>query len=144
MAKKKRRDKPPPKALKELWDRVPEVHCKGLCQNYCGPIPCSKIEGELIEARSGRLALKRGTLQCSKLDHNGRCSVYSIRPLICRIWAADPKEACPHGCVPDRWLEPGEAAQLLAAAEELSGDTPEQGAARAGRAIEKMMRDADR
>lgn len=143
-SKKKARTKPPPKDLQELWDRVPKMNCKGKCQDFCGVIPCSKIEADIIEARSGPLALKPGTLQCSKLDHNGRCGVYPVRPLICRMWGADQRERCPHGCEPERWLEPGEGAELLAAAEALSGDTPQEGADRAAKMIAKMIRAAQR
>lgn len=145
MSKKRSKSKPPPKELRELWDRVPKMNCKGLCGSYCGVIPASRVEEKVIEERDGEpLALHPGTMTCSKLDRNGRCSVYSVRPLICRLWGADRRETCPHGCEPERWLEPGEAGELLELAERMSGDTPQEGADRAMRRLQEMIEAAQR
>src|SRR2546429_6087610 len=32
---------------------------------------------------------------------NGRCTVYEVRPMICRLWGMVEGMQCPHGCVPE-------------------------------------------
>jgi Fe-S-cluster containining protein len=109
-----KRPKPPPKALRDLWDQVPKmVDCKGLCHSSCGPVPASPLERKLIEERAGKRLGSRGNLTCSMLTPEGRCSVYSIRPLICRIWGAARGVPCVHGCKPERLLTLDEANKLM-------------------------------
>lgn len=118
------RTKPPPKELREIWDRVPKIECKGLCSDSCGPIGCSSLERKLVEDRSGRkLEAKGRRMDCAMLTANGRCSVYSIRPLICRIWGVVRAMRCPHGCLPERWMSDRESILLLADAARLAGDS---------------------
>ena len=57
-------------------------------------------------------------LTCSKLQA-GRCAIYSIRPLICRLWGATKRLPCPWGCKPGRYLTEKESRALLARAERL-------------------------
>lgn len=51
-------------------------------------------------------------LTCPMLK-NKQCSVYPVRPMICRIWGLVRKLRCPHGCEPDRWLTDEEARQFI-------------------------------
>lgn len=51
---------------------------------------------------------------CPSLTASGRCAVYSVRPMICRVWGLVREMACPWGCVPDRWLSGREVQRLLA------------------------------
>ena len=129
MSKKARkaRQAKPSKELQAIWDKVPEMEdCKGMCQSSCGPIPVYTPERKLIEGRTGKplTTVKNGTT-CSMLTAAGVCSVYGIRPLICRIWGAvkDNENArCPYGCKPKRWLTNEEAMALFAELEALTGD----------------------
>lgn len=130
--KRKSRPKIPPKALRDLWDQIPSVECKGLCAESCGPIPCSSLERRLIEERAGKSLQADGKLRCTMLK-DGHCSVYSIRPMICRIWGAVEKLKCPHGCRPERFLSDREAHRLTQAVEELAGDDHD-------RAVRDMLR----
>lgn len=43
------------------------------------------------------------------------CRIYSIRPMICRLWGCvdHPYLRCPHGCAPDRWLSVEEARKIF-------------------------------
>lgn len=119
--------KPPPKALRDIWAQVPEVDCKGHCSEACsGVIPATKQEREQI----GRPLKSRGNFTCSLL-RNGRCTAYSIRPVICRIWGTTEKTRCPHGCEPERWLSDEEFKSLMEQALALSGETVEQAMERA-------------
>lgn len=44
--------------------------------------------------------------------NDGLCSIYSVRPYICRIWGVVKALQCPHGCIPERWLMPHEEQRL--------------------------------
>lgn len=114
----------PSPELKAIWDKVPAMKdCQGKCQASCGPIPVSGEERTLVERRSGKeLDWNRDTWRCNMLSKTGYCTVYSVRPLICRIWGATEKLPCPYGCEPERLLTQEETLELFADLEELTGD----------------------
>jgi Fe-S-cluster containining protein len=108
--------------LHELYDRVPLVKCRGLCQEACGPIPATDGEIRIMERVSGKPhALDCDTFRCAYLQE-GRCSIYKNRPLVCRIWGAAENLICPFGCKPDRYLTKFEALDLMSQAIELAGE----------------------
>jgi uncharacterized protein len=92
------------RALESIYDSLPTVECKGLCDSFCGPILLSHAEDERIRLRTGKpVGISRDN-KCDKLK-DGQCTVYDLRPLVCRIWGSNPigTEAtamlhCPHGC----------------------------------------------
>jgi Fe-S-cluster containining protein len=95
--------------LEELYARLPTIECQGHCWNSCGPISMSAVERRRIRAagveiqeftpeRSQRWANDE-PLHCSALDQFHRCTVYEVRPLICRAWGVGRGQlACPWGC----------------------------------------------
>lgn len=116
----------PPKFLRELWAEIPSIDCQGKCANSCGPIDMSKLERELIEDRTGRtVEALPPSLTCSMLK-NGRCTVYSARPVICRLWGVVESMRCPHGCKPERVLSDQEGFTIMGRAMQLGG-SPKQG-----------------
>lgn len=53
---------------------------------------------------------------CELLDPDTHlCSIYNIRPAICRLWGAvdSPLMRCPLGCKPSRWLSNKESDEIL-------------------------------
>ena len=88
--------------MEELWDRIPRVRCKGLCQDSCGPIAMSMAEQERIRARGYDIppmadalaALARGEDYYCPALVQGRCAVYEDRPTICRLWGATTSMPC--------------------------------------------------
>lgn len=113
----------PSEHLKAIWDRIPDTHCKGLCSSSCGPIDASREERRLVRDRgfplpshiSARLDMAAGkeVEMCPALV-DGRCSVYEVRPTICRLWGAGPAMECPWGCSPDEPVSIDESMQILA------------------------------
>ena len=107
------------KTLPEIYALIPDVECKGLCQEACGPISMTEIEAQAIRDRVGASARIVGgllvgkSLTCPLLNPDGRCAVYEQRPAICRIWGAVKEMACPHGCKPKRWMTKAESYQVL-------------------------------
>lgn len=117
------------RVLRDLYARVPEVHCKGLCVDACGIIPMAALEKEQIEAAIGRALdtslLEDGTVvlgepgSTCELLVMGRCTAYDQRPSICRVYGAAAGLPCGHGCVPDRPMTDHEARQLVQAVAKL-------------------------
>lgn len=106
-------------SLENIYAAVPSIVCKGLCQESCGPIFQSTAETKVMEqANGGKIPPIRNNLTCGLLK-GGRCSIYSNRPLICRLWGVAREMPCPFGCVPERYLDKPEAHMLLQRAEQL-------------------------
>jgi Fe-S-cluster containining protein len=110
------------RAIDALYDSLPKLVCKRLCQGCCGPIEMAKMEYQRIANRLGRIppGVDHKTLTCPMLK-NGGCKVYDIRPMLCRLWGLidDPLMRCGFGCVPERWLTREESFELLAKVHEL-------------------------
>jgi Fe-S-cluster containining protein len=118
-------------ALEELYAELPTIECQGLCWNSCGPIDMSDVERRRISERGVDIgprddfrtmlwvnnvrAVNGESLLCPALDQFHRCTVYEVRPLICRAWGVGRGEmACPYGCaVSDRRLKQTEITKLL-------------------------------
>lgn len=105
-------------SLAKIYAAVPEVHCKGLCQQCCGPVFMSATEERLIAAKHGSIPSYLPNLRCDKLK-DGKCSIYQDRPLICRLWGAVRRMQCPHGCRPKHFLPDHDARALLDRADAL-------------------------
>lgn len=117
----------PSPVLRAVWDAIPSTGCKGFCSESCGPIGCGPEETRLLAERGIELPDVLDTLRsiiddgadvptCPALV-NGRCSVYEVRPTICRLWGSVERMRCPWGCVPaDGYLPDEKAADLLALA----------------------------
>jgi len=121
--------------LEKLYATLPTIECKGECHSACGPIGMTDVEWRRIFKRTGREPTtlveehdgKITDLRCSLLTENLKCSIYSIRPMVCRLWGLVDALKCPWGCVPDPgWLDYREGQLLLLAAEEISTDDPEE------------------
>lgn len=128
--------KPSPE-LQAIWNRVPEMKdCQGRCHTSCGPVPVSGAERKVIEDQGKDIGIKDGMLgpmTCSLLSPDGSCSIYSVRPLMCRIWGASKFLPCPYGCVPERYITEVEAWEMLNEIAALTGEDP-------GEALAEMLR----
>lgn len=107
-------------SLQQIYAVIPELQCQGKCQESCGPILMSSTELTRIAAITKPPSFCSITLTCTKLK-GGRCSIYELRPLICRLWGVVKAMACPHGCNPARWLSDSEARSLIKRANALCG-----------------------
>lgn len=133
MSSKRRKIVRPSPELQAIWDRIPAMqNCKGKCYISCGPIDLNDEERKLLEARAGR-KLDLTQPQCPLLTPNGRCSVYSVRPTICRLWGTVKDLKCPLGCQPERWLDRREGWEIL-------GDAIEMGEPQDQRMMRKWAR----
>lgn len=118
--------KPPKPTLEDIWSLIPDVNCKGLCQESCGPIAMSVAEDRRLQARGVTVppimeaAADLHAYHCPALV-DGRCSAYEDRPTICRMWGAIEQMPCPHGCTPPDALGPDAAREVLQLANHVGG-----------------------
>lgn len=68
-------------------------------------------EWKRVQRSAGGRSLRYvpGSLRCPMLSASGKCTVYTSRPYICRLWGTTEVLACPDGCQPERWLTREEA-----------------------------------
>lgn len=111
-------------SLAAIYAELPELRCRGKCQESCGPILMSDAEKARFQTAGKRVptpieVLGSDHAQCPHLSPVGRCTVYEIRPLICRLWGSVEAMKCSWGCVPDRFISDASAHRLLARADVL-------------------------
>jgi Fe-S-cluster containining protein len=111
--------------LDALYAELPTIDCQGHCWDSCGPIFTSTAEHDRIakagvEIRQGSF-LRDGPSLCPALGMFHQCTVYDIRPMICRLWGLSRRLRCNYGCQPSRVLSEPEMYELLARAFDISG-----------------------
>jgi Fe-S-cluster containining protein len=113
-------------ALLALYAELPTMQCQGLCADSCYSLVQTSVERDLVADVTGvRLALVQTPLTaCPALGMLKTCTVYEVRPLICRLWGMTPGMRCQYGCVPEGgFLSAEQTYGFLARAAELAGDT---------------------
>lgn len=111
--------------LAEIYAKIPSIECKGLCQESCGIIPVHRPELKRIRKKTdvdldahtvkldGITAIFNSTTDTCPLLVDGRCSVYDVRPFICRVFGVVEGMTCRHGCKPERYLSRDEVGQMV-------------------------------
>lgn len=116
-----------------LLSSIPTFKCKEGCSDCCGPVQLSRLEYMRCIQVSGRTAedvrqqmqnnLKQGIYSCPLLStETKQCSVYTVRPAICRLFGAVKGELlCPHGYAAESsaLLSDEQAQKILRKVEEL-------------------------
>lgn len=105
-----------------IYAKLPALQCRGLCSDSCGPIEMSVRERQRIEGAAGKPVTCGPGASCSMLTEDRRCSVYAIRPGICRVWGSVRSMRCHYGCRPERWLSEDEAVRIIAELDVAGGD----------------------
>jgi hypothetical protein len=108
-----------------IYGRLPRLQCKGLCQDYCGHIACTRAEEAVLRAFCAEHAIPfeafltaedaeaNPDARCPLLTAEGRCAAYEARPIICRLWGVVPELACEHGCQPVYYITTKQARDLV-------------------------------
>lgn len=122
----------------------PRLSCRGIgCTGCCsGGIPVTdpewaRVRPHVTRAQRNHARLidpENPTARCPLLDGKGRCSVYEVRPLICRSFTSTaPVARCdPHARGEGPTPEPGGHAALRTA-HRLAGIDPDTATSLAGR-----------
>lgn len=122
------------KLMRRIWNSVPRVKCKGLCQVECSNVPVTPVEARYIQIRTqfelpvhghGKLAgyaedlhqfptLGHNSEPCEFLDELGNCSIYNDRPFICRSYGHDIDSLrCNYGCEVEEVMSGEKLSHLL-------------------------------
>lgn len=113
--------------LDALYASLPKLACRGWCSASCGPLAMSVRERSRITEQARQPVSHDVSGTCSLLTDLQRCSVYEIRPMICRLWGMVERMPCPYGCRPDGGLLPdSEGRRLLMEAERIGGADPQE------------------
>lgn len=105
--------------IDNLYKKIPHIKCQGKCHHTCGLIDMAPIELARINERIGDNLLdkfknnvKSGCLSCPMLK-NEKCSIYDIRPMICRLYGVADGLQCMWGCKPTKLLKRRKARELI-------------------------------
>ena len=124
------------KRLERLYRSLPTIDCQGKCIDACGPIACTPLEAKRMTEAGGPFKVTgrviklqflgniQGRIDCGYLDEEGRCRVYDVRPLICRLYGLTERMRCPFGCKPSRWLSADECMAFMKKADIIGGKQP--------------------
>jgi hypothetical protein len=108
--------------LDALYATLPHMECRGYCHDSCGPIGMSQRERARIIERARQPITCGHYASCSMLTAERKCSVYDIRPMICRLWGLIRSMPCPYGCRPEGGLLKDEVGvKLLLEADRIGG-----------------------
>lgn len=91
--------------IRFLRAQIPQFDCVPGCHDCCGPVTTSSEEISRLPRVSARVRAKAlEEYNCPHLAAQG-CTVYTERPLICRVFGTTPSLPCPHGRRPATLLE---------------------------------------
>lgn len=106
--------------MDSLYSELPTLECQGKCQESCGPVFMSRLEWDRIKSALGWVPRGGKSLTCPMLHRgSGKCRVYEIRPMICRLWGIVESMPCLWGCKPSHNLTDREGHEFLRRADEL-------------------------
>lgn len=113
--------------LNSILNRIPELDCIGKCTESCTEFrvyPAEELEIKqycidndipftpFLKNEDLRLKIINGCDQCKYLK-NDKCSIYPVRPVICRLWGNTGIMKCEFGCKPETYLTHDEAQELV-------------------------------
>lgn len=125
-----------PGSLADIYSLIPSMNCRGRCQEACANIDAGPLErqaladaGVQIPRNTLRLLAGqldgRGPASCPALGIYGQCTVYHIRPGVCRLWGAVESMRCLYGCQPERgFLSEGRGLAILKMLDAFQRDEP--------------------
>lgn len=119
--------------LEALYAELPSIECRGSCWDSCGRIGMTGLEHRRVAAAGVDIPEGRTSdppAVCKALTMLHQCSVYSVRPLICRLWGLTEGLPCTFGCRPTRLLTDAETYEYLARAHDIAGEHDEAEAIR--------------
>ena len=136
--------------LDELYAELPSLGCKGHCWKCCGRVLMAPGERERVSREGGvdiptvaEMRREHRELCVALKDH--RCSVYEVRPLVCRLWGIEETMRCPYGCVPEGgWMTSEEAMHFRLRAWVIAGWSSDEDERLTPRQVLERLRDHER
>lgn len=131
--------------LDALYAELPPIDCKGKCSDSCGPIEMTHTERRRI-AEAGvsippvRRPLPMTPIRCPGLSQFDTCTVYALRPLICRLWGLTRAMRCSYGCIPEGgYLTELAALELITRVHDIAGERERAAGIREGIANGRLL-----
>jgi hypothetical protein len=121
------------KTLEDVWAAIPRIDCRKRCAGSCTVIPLHRVELVKLRTRAPKVETRvfNGAPEVSVLAITpdgdcplllfNQCTVYEVRPLICRLYGVAAGMPCVHGCKPARALERDEVTVLMEAVHLIGG-----------------------
>jgi Fe-S-cluster containining protein len=104
--------------IEDIYNLIPNFICTEGCHECCqnfGVPSQTRTEAERIKAflhkHSRRIGQAHGNT-CPYLNETG-CSIYPVRPLICRLYGTSPNYRCKMDVAPLRMLHEDEEAEIF-------------------------------
>jgi Fe-S-cluster containining protein len=98
-----------------VYAELPTIECQGLCHECCHSVGMEPHEQATIAQHGVDLPLAGFFPDgCPALTEDKRCSVYAVRPTICRLWGVVESMVCQYGCRPTTYLTDAEGHRALA------------------------------
>jgi len=92
--------------IMRLREQIPSFECVAGCHDCCGPVTTSSEEMSRLPVKTDAEHTEAlDDFNCVHLGPNG-CTVYSERPLICRLFGTTSNMPCPNGRRPDKMIDP--------------------------------------
>ena len=104
--------------IEDIYNLIPDFMCTQGCHECCrnlGVPSRTRIEDERINAFFQEHAMKPGKAHhgtCPYLNEAG-CTIYPVRPLICRLYGTSPNYRCIMEVAPLRLLHEDEEAEIF-------------------------------
>jgi len=101
----------PGKLIKRLYKQIPSFECIPGCTSCCAFVYFSQWEWKRIPEHKRKSTTYA---ECPYIDEGG-CSIYTLRPLVCRMFGAvnDTRMLCPYGRGPLVILTAGEGQSIM-------------------------------
>jgi len=108
--------------IEDLYELIPEFICSESCYECCknfGVPSRTKLEDERLKKFLEDNGMQPGEAcgqTCPYLDETlpeGGCSIYPVRPLICRLYGTSPNYLCKMGIRPVRPLGEDEEEEIF-------------------------------
>lgn len=125
------------KTLEDVWAAIPRIDCRKRCADSCTVIPLHAVELVKLRTQAPKVETKVFTgapeVRVLKVTEQGECpllrwkacTVYEVRPLICRLYGVAEGMPCQHGCKPERRLSQDEVHVLMEAIHRIGGSITE-------------------
>ncbi len=104
--------------IEDIYSLIPEFLCIEGCTECCrrfGVPSMKNVEKKRIMAyirKHGIRIKKREDLTCPYVNEKG-CTIYPVRPFICRLYGTSPSYPCIKGVFPTRMLHPDEEEEIF-------------------------------
>ncbi len=104
--------------INDIYELIPDFYCTEGCHDCCqnfGVPSRTRVEDERVKAFLRKNSMQLGEAKgntCPYLNETG-CSIYPVRPLICRLYGTSPNYRCKMDVMPIRFLHEDEEEEIF-------------------------------